>query len=30
MNLYGTIYCVKAAAPHMKKNGWGKIVTIRA
>ena len=28
MNLFGTVYSVNAAAPHMKKNGWGKIVTV--
>ncbi len=28
MNLYGTVYAVNAVAPHMRKNGWGKIVTV--
>ena len=28
MNLYGTIYCCNAVAPHMKRQGHGKIVTV--
>ncbi|MBS0561159.1 MAG: SDR family oxidoreductase [Proteobacteria bacterium] len=28
MNLYGTVWCCNAVAPHMKRQGYGKIVTV--
>lgn len=28
LNLFGSYYCAKAAIPHLKKNGSGKIITI--
>ena len=28
LNLFGTYYCAKAAIPHLRQNGTGKIITI--
>lgn len=28
INFFGTVNCCRAAAPHLRRNGWGKVVNI--